>query len=205
MQKEKYIKDLEEIKEIMKQSSRFISLSGWSGISAGIIALIGAATAYRMVYSKLNLSEYSDDIMSDEQTISLFLIAILTLVCAAGAGIFFTTWKTKKSEFKTWNFHTKRLLINLSIPLITGGLICLIFLFRGELSLLPPFTLIFYGLALINTSKYTLPEIRSLGLIEIVLGLVSLQFIGLGLLFWSIGFGILHILYGIIIPYNNKL
>jgi len=61
-----------------------------------------------------------------------------------------------------------------------------------------PLTLIFYGLALVNASKYTLSEIRSFGIAEIVLGLIAMAFIGYGLLFWAIGFGLLHIIYGII-------
>jgi hypothetical protein len=90
------------------------------------------------------------------------------------------------------------MLINLSIPLVAGGLVCLILLNKGYISLLAPLTLVFYGLALVNASKYTLSEIRSLGIIEIALGLLALFFIGFGLIFWSLGFGILHIIYGIV-------
>ena len=205
MEKEKYIKDLEDIREIMKQSSRFISLSGWSGISAGIIALFGAFAAYRWVYSTVEFTEdYRQLILSDENAVTLLLIALATLVLAAGTGIFFTTRETRKSEQKIWNFHTQRLLINLGIPLVAGGLVCLILLFRDNPGLVPPLTLVFYGLALINASKYTLPQIRSLGILEVILGIIALQFIGNGLLFWAIGFGVLHIVYGILLP-NKKI
>jgi hypothetical protein len=121
---------------------------------------------------------------------------MVTLVLSIGIGIYFTTKETKKQNQKIWDHQTKRLLINLAIPLITGGILCLMLLLRGYVGIVAPLTLIFYGLALVNASKYTLSEIRSLGLAEIVLGLISMQFIGFGLLFWSVGFGVLHIVYG---------
>ena len=82
--------------------------------------------------------------------------------------------------------------------MITGGILCLILLFNGYVGIIAPLTLIFYGLALVNASKYTLKEVRSLGIAEIILGLIATYFIGYGLLFWSVGFGLLHIIYGII-------
>ena len=203
--KEKYIEDLKEIKDIMNRSSKFISLSGLSGISAGICALIGAYIAYQTVYTHQNYLGYRSIIITNESLTSLFLIALGTLILAAGTGIYFTTRETKKRNQRIWDIQTKRLLINLLIPLITGGILCLMLLFKGYIGMLAPLTLIFYGLALVNASKYTLNEIRSLGLIEIALGLIAMQFIGFGLLFWSIGFGVLHIVYGIIMQWRYKL
>jgi len=61
-----------------------------------------------------------------------------------------------------------------------------------------PSCLIFYGLALINGSKYTVSEVRYLGYLELVLGIVNLWATRYGLYFWAAGFGVLHILYGIV-------
>jgi hypothetical protein len=71
-------------------------------------------------------------------------------------------------------------------------------LVNGYIGFVTPLTLIFYGLALVNASKYTLSEVRSLGIIEIVIGLFAMHFIGYGLLLWAVGFGVMHIIYGII-------
>lgn len=196
MSKDKYIQDLREIKEIMSRSSRFISLSGLSGVSAGVFALMGAYMAYKTVYTNNDYSTYGQAILTSENLTTLLLIAMVTLVLSIGMGIYFTTKETKKQNQKIWDHQTKRLLINLAIPLITGGILCLMLLLKGYVGIVAPLTLIFYGLALVNASKYTLSEIRSLGLAEIVLGLISMQFIGFGLLFWSVGFGVLHIVYG---------
>ena len=136
--------------------------------------------------------------MSLDTIINLLSIAVGTLILAIAVGILFTIQKAKKENQKLWDNQIKRLLINLFIPLATGGILSLIILLKGYVGIVAPLTLIFYGLALVNASKYTLTEIRSLGIIEIILGLVGVQFVGYGLLLWAIGFGVLHIVYGAI-------
>jgi len=198
MKKQKYIDDLNEIKDIMNRSSKFISLSGLSGVFAGVFALLGAYFAYRMVYMNQDYIGYERAVATNDNLTILLIIALITLSLSLGAGIFLSTRKAKKNNQKIWDLQTKRLLINLLIPLITGGIFCLILLFNGYVGIIAPLTLIFYGLALVNASKYTLKEVRSLGIAEIILGLIATYFIGYGLLFWSVGFGLLHIIYGII-------
>ncbi|WP_194776435.1 hypothetical protein [Pararhodonellum marinum] len=198
MNKEKYLSDIHDIKEIMDRSSRFISLSGLSGVSAGIIALFGAYFAYLFIYQESEYFDYKMVGIDETSMFNLFILAGVVLLLSLGSGIFFTSLKAGKNKQKIWDRNSKRLLSNLMIPLATGGVLCLIFLSRGYVGILAPLTLIFYGLALVNASKYTLNEIRSLGILEIVLGLMAMYFIGYGLLFWAIGFGVLHIIYGII-------
>jgi hypothetical protein len=197
MKQNKYIDDIKEIKEIMNRASRFISLSGLSGISAGIIALIGAYAAYQTVFINQDYFGYRKVVITTDSLTTLLIIAVATVILSIGTVIYFTTKETKKRNQKIWDHQTKRLLINLGIPLVTGGILCLMLLFKGYIGIVAPLTLIFYGLALVNASKYTLNEIRSLGIIEIVLGLMATHFIGFGLLFWAAGFGILHIVYGV--------
>ncbi len=196
MNKEKYIQDLQEIKDIMNRSSRFISLSGLSGISAGVVALLGAYAMFQIVFVDHSYLTYQPGKLTSTDLNNLMMIAVLTLTVAMSLAIYFTTRETKKRKLNIWDLQTKRLLINLAIPLVTGGLVCLLLLIRGFLGLVVPFTLIFYGLALVNASKYTLNEIRSLGLAEILLGLLAMVFIPQSLIFWAVGFGVLHIIYG---------
>ena len=195
---EKYLEDIKEIKDIMNRSSRFISLSGWSGVSAGIIALAGAYLAYQSVYASQDYLGYRKVELTKENLTILLGIAIGVLILSLASSVYFTVLKAKRDNQKLWDAQTKRLIINLLIPLVTGGVLCLMLLLKGYLGLVAPLTLIFYGLALVNASKFTLHDIRSLGILEITLGLIAAQFIGYGLLFWSLGFGLLHIVYGII-------
>ncbi|HCX21871.1 MAG: hypothetical protein CMB80_12165 [Flammeovirgaceae bacterium] len=198
MTKEKYLEDLKDIKSIMERSSRFISLSGLSGVMAGLFALAGAYLAYQTVYQQQDYLSYRRADMTPDNIIQLLAIAIGVLVLSIGVGIIFTQRKAKKQGQKLWDSQSKRVVINMLIPLVAGGLVCLILLNNGFIGLIAPLTLVFYGLALVNASKYTLSDIRSLGILEIILGLIGCQFVGFGLILWVIGFGILHIVYGIV-------
>lgn len=202
------IHQLTEIRNMMERSSRFISLSGLSGIAAGIIALAGAGIAFFYLdfdQRYFDINRYFSEMMYRKLSDSwLFIVldAIIVLLLAFSAGIYFTTRKARKKGLKIWDNTAKRLLINLLIPLIAGGLFCLILLYHHLVFLIAPATLIFYGLALLNASKYTYHEIRILGISEILLGLTASWFVGYGLLFWAIGFGVLHIVYGFLM-YNK--
>jgi len=199
MTKEKYLEDLKDIKNIMERSSRFISLSGLSGVCAGVFALVGAYLAYQTVYYQQAYVDYRKAIIDLESVLKLIGIATGVIVLSFVFGIYFTTKKAKEKNQKLWDRSTRLLLVNLFIPLAAGGILCLMLLLKGYIGFVAPFTLIFYGLALVNASKYTLSQVRSLGIMEIILGLVATHYIGYGLFFWAIGFGALHIIYGLLI------
>ena len=184
---------------MMERSSRFISLSGLSGVFAGLSALIGGLYAYQLFEKKKGgcLDAYPNYENVDFVT-ELFVIAIIVLVSALTFGIFFTIRKSRKYNLPIWTTATKKMLLNLAIPLFVGGMFCLALLYHKIYVLIAPTTLLFYGLALINAEKYTFSDIKYLGICEIILGCVSLFYVGYGLVFWIIGFGILHILYGLV-------
>ena len=197
MENEKYLNDISEIKNMMNQSSRFISLSGLSGVLAGIYSLVGAWFAYKTIYFDTStLGNYKNLVISESAVIKLFIIAAAVLVFSIITAVILSAKKASKSEEKIWNTTSKRLVINFAIPLATGGLFILSLIEKEILSLVAPLTLIFYGLACVNASKYTLGDVRYFGLTMIFLGLLSTWFLGYGLLFWALGFGVCHILYG---------
>lgn len=190
---------------MMERSSRFISLSGLSGVFAGISAIIGAiVTFYLLDNNGINYFDTNQKILNNHLIIELFGIALLVLFTAFTFGIFFTLRKSKKYNLPIWTNATKNMLLNLAIPLFVGGFFCLALLFHGSFGLIAPATLLFYGLALINAEKYTLSDIKYLGYCELILGCISLFYIGLGLVFWVIGFGFLHIIYGLIMYKKHK-
>lgn len=197
---QKLQEDLSHIRSMMERSFRFISLSGLSGVFAGLFALAGSIYAYQLFEN--NGIEYFDGrqkTYSSDLIIELVFIALVILVLALGSGIFFTLRKSKKFDLPVWTNTTKKMLLNLAIPLLVGGVFCMALLYHQLFALIAPVTLLFYGLALINAGKYTFSDIRYLGVCEIILGCISLFYLGFGLVFWAIGFGVLHILYGIIV------
>ncbi len=189
----KELETLQDIRNMMERSSRFISLSGWSGIAAGICALIGAYVAYRVIRSGGD----SYIIPTTELKVNIIIIAALTFIAAFISGFIFTYIKSKKQGIPIWNSTSKRLMWSVALPMAAGGAFVLKLIELGIPGLVSPACLIFYGIALFSGSKQTLDDIRYLGYAEILLGCLALVFPGYGLLLWTLGFGVFHIIYGI--------
>ncbi|MBK8556465.1 MAG: hypothetical protein IPL65_12190 [Lewinellaceae bacterium] len=198
------LEHLAEIRALMERSSRFLSLSGLTGVWAGICALAGAAA----VYYYLGVWPFSGDETYYEAAVqggkwglnyetAFILIGLITLLFALVGGVYFTSRKARKKGLKVWDHSSRRLLVALAIPLVAGGLFCLALMYLGLPGLVAPATLVFYGLALVHGGKFTLGDVEYLGMLEVVLGLCAMFFLGSGLEFWVFGFGVLHILYGI--------
>jgi hypothetical protein len=201
------LREISDIRRIMERSSRFISLSGLSGIAAGICALTGAYFANNIIadyYFKYNNAEGHRDEDFRALVIKLLILAAIVLVVSLILAFIFTWRRARQNRLPVWDLTARKLVWNVLIPLIAGGVFVLSMLQYGQWHFVAPACLIFYGLALVNGSKYTLSEVRYLGLLEIILGLINTQFINAGLYFWAIGFGVLHIIYGIIMWWRHE-
>ena len=196
-QNQTYQKDIESIRQLMERSVKFLSLSGLSGILSGVYALIGATVAYLIIYNPATPFEYHDPSAKMIMiTVKLLTIGMVVLIVSLLTGYILASAKAKKLGLKVWDATSKRLSVNLAIPLLAGGLFILILLGNGHYGVAAPACLVFYGLALINASQNLFDEVRYLGYCEIILGLVAAMFPGYGLFFWAFGFGVLHIIYG---------
>jgi hypothetical protein len=196
-----HLEQLREIRQLMERSSRFLSLSGLSGVIAGVAALLGATA----VYLYLDRTPLVDGPYlagahiagrSVEPLPFFLLVGGLVLATALLSGFWFTSRRARREGQTVWGPLSQRLLINLAIPLASGGVFILALYRQGLVEWIAPATLLFYGMALLNASKFTFTDIRYLGLSEIALGLLASFFLGYGLEFWTIGFGLLHIAYG---------
>lgn len=188
------LEDIKAIREMMEKSSKFLSLSGLSGILAGVTAIAGAAFAYFYLLRDPSMTDYS----RVQELMILLADALIVLFVSIAFGFYFTWRKAKKNNLNLFNKVAWRALYNLAIPLVAGGIFCLILLLQGNVRMVIAGTLIFYGIALINASKYTFTEINYLGLTEIILGIIAALFAKHGLIFWTIGFGVCHIIYGFV-------
>lgn len=203
---EKLSSELHDIKQMMERSSRFISLSGLSGVSAGICALIGAwlsaavieSNRYALFDLKASIADAEAMLYGDILNSRLFQIAVVTFMAAALSAFIFTYRRSKKTNVPIWGTTARRLLVNVTIPMVAGGIFLLVLIKHGVMGFVAPGCLIFYGLGVLNASKYTLPETKYLGYCEMLLGLINLFFLGEGLYFWATGFGVLHIIYGVL-------
>ena len=197
MNKDKALESVNEIKELMEKSSKFISVSGIAAILAGIYALAGAYIATQVITSDMYLSD----------TLKLMAIIAMAVLAAAAvtAGIL-SYCKSQKTGQKFFSRLTYRALWNFSLPMLTGGALCISLLLHGYYDILSSVMLLFYGLTLVNVSKFTYANIAWLGYAFICLGVIDSFWEGHALLFWTIGFGGFHILYGILfyLHYERK-
>lgn len=198
------------IRSLMERSSKFLFLSGPAGVIVGVIAIIGVAIAYIFLgiqinepaYFKLVINEYG--VINKENFGFLFSELILLFMLAIGIAVAFAKKQAQSKKEAIWNISTKQMLMNMALPLIVGASYCGILVYHGQVALIAPATILFYGLSLLNASKYTIDGIRSLAVFEIIIGLVASIYVDYGLLFWALGFGVLHIVYGFYIYFKYE-
>ncbi|MEB2775116.1 hypothetical protein SYJ56_07345 [Algoriphagus sp. D3-2-R+10] len=197
--------ELAEIKSMMERSTRFLSLSGLSGILAGTYALIAAGMAYAWIYyPNMPFGTNINAISQDDIFGKLLATAVIVMLLSIGTAWVMSLSKSKKKAHKFWTPASKRFIQALFIPVVVGGLFCLAIMSRGYLAIAAPATLIFYGLGLLNASNFTLNDIKYLGYCQLLLGIISAFFPGYGLILWAIGFGVLHIIYGTMMYYKYE-
>jgi hypothetical protein len=201
------INDLKEIRKMMETSSKFLSLSGLSGISAGIIALIGSTYAWYLIDIFSNKAYHYAAIGTIEERISvlelqLIIVAITILVLAISFGFLFTYLSAKKKQHNLFTPTAFKLAWSLGLPLAFGGVFTILLFLKGFYVIIGASTLMFYGLSLLNASKYVHPEIKYLAMFQMSLSLLSILFLEYSLYFWAFGFGVLHIIYGSIMYYK---
>lgn len=194
--------ELKTIRKIMEESTKFLSLSGLSGVFPGLFATAGAFIAWFLILDRGEISydDYFSILPRKETAIirwKMMIDAVSVLLLSVTTAFYFSYRKAKRSGIHFWTAVSKRFLLNFFIPLVAGGIFASILLIQNYVQLIIPVFLIFYGLALINAGKFTYSEIFYLGILEIITGLVSVFFPAAGLLFWTFGFGILHITYGL--------
>ncbi len=207
---QEHLESLRDIRNMMERSSRFISLSGMSGVIAGVAALAGVAAVYLAfgVWNSDSPYYLLATTGSGEPNTAFYsfiiIDAIVVFSVSMSAAALLTLRKARAAKQPAWDATARRLAVNLAIPLLTGASFCLALLYHNALPLIAPATLIFYGLSLINAGKYTLDDVRHLGIAQVFTGLVAAAYPALGLLLWGFGFGVLHIAYGIMMHYKYE-
>jgi hypothetical protein len=199
-----YQHDIAAIRSTMERSVKFLSLSGLSGILAGIYALMGASMAYYLLYYPGNPYGlvYESEIAPGTK-LQVMIIAFIVLLLAISTAYLMSLQKAKKAGISLWTTASKHMQINMLIPLASGGLFIVILFIQGYFALLVPACLIFYGLSLIHASQFTFGEIRYLGFTEVIIGIVCTLLPAYGLIFWTLGFGLMHIIYGSVMYYRH--
>lgn len=194
-QEENYIRDIVEIRAMMERSSRFLTLSGWAGIWAGVYALAASYVAITVFGFHPDGSIFPSETRSRWNAV--LLLALVTLALALVTAVWFSYRKARNRGEKVWTATLRRMLEQIAVPLGGGGMVLLALWSEGLVGWMAPLSLVFYGLALYSAGKFTYLEVKLMGLVQLLLGLIACFYIEKALYFWAAGFGLLHILYGI--------
>lgn len=182
---------------MMEKSSRFLSLNGTSAIVIGIYACIAAWIAYYILGSCDRL--FMLEVNTPLQLRLLFIFAIILILISIVTVVGMCRYNARQNNRQLQLDHTaRRLLWNFFLPLVVGGILCLSLIWQQHYGLTSSIMLIFYGISLINASNYTYSNTRYLGYAELILGLADSFIEGYALLFWVVGFGVFHIIYGLL-------
>jgi hypothetical protein len=103
------LQEISDIKRIMERSSRFISLSGLSGIAAGLCALTGAYFANNILndyFFEYNHGGYTDENF-ESLKINLLILAGIVLAAALILSFLFTWRRAKQNHLPYLGLHCK--------------------------------------------------------------------------------------------------
>jgi hypothetical protein len=192
-------RDLKKIRDIMEKTAPFLSLSGLSGIAAGLAGTAAGVIIMLKIQSAWISSDLLNDLLSDHQMKRFFAVLLLTALVLALLGSFIiTAVNTLRKNQPLWVISSIRFAENLFIPLLAGSILLAAFYIHKDYQYFIPVMLLFFGLSLYTASQSSREEIRILGILDICLGIISLFYIPAGLICWTAGFGLLNIVYGII-------
>jgi hypothetical protein len=201
-ERSKSFEDLDTIRKIMENSTRFLSLSGLGGVFAGLIAIAGAAIAFFIIFKGNFNADFFSALTTEEINLmqkQAIIDSLVVLIAAVVVSYFLSYRKAELKGLRMWTPVSKRLLVSMIVPLASGGVLIFILYLQNQFSLIIPSMLIFYGLALVNAGKFTYGEVFYLGLFEIIIGLAAVGLPEFGIFFWGLGFGFLHIAYGLLL------
>jgi hypothetical protein len=189
--------ELADIKSMMEQSTRFLSLSGLSGILTGIYALIASALAYYWIYyPQIPVENQFHEVYHNGKITHLMLMGLALLTLTIATSWAFSRQKSKRNAHPLWTPASKRFVQALAIPVLSGGMFCIALIHEGQLILAFPAMLLFYGTGLLNASSFTLNNLKYLGYGQLILGVIAGFVPEWGFALWTLGFGVFHIIYG---------
>ena len=201
LKEHRYMDDLVEIRNMMERSSRFLLVSGWAGMAAGSYALIGAYIVqvwFGFQPRSFLLDPAQQTVFAMHQT-SLLLVGVVVLLISAVSAVFFSMARARNRGERIWTPPTKKLMEALLVPVLIGGILIFVMLSANFIGLIPPLMLLFYGLGLYQAGSHSVNEVKVLGVVQLLLGILNILFTEQGLLWWTLGFGVVHIVYGVYI------
>ena len=180
----------------MEQGKSYFSLKSLSGI---LIGIYGLATVY--LIDKLTSGEGSGIEMVSQLPILFLQIGITAIAVVFIIISLFTLWirakrRAKSEGKKLWNTSNKKIRLQTLITLLVLIVVIIVIANQGYYSLVTPISLFFYGLFLLNLSRFSSKGLVFLSIGEVLLGVAAYMIYDKEIFFLALGFGLLPIIYG---------
>lgn len=174
--------NLRFIRDTMERAASFTAVPGWGGVVIGVTALGAGAVAF--------------DRPLHEQFLVWLAEALLALVIAWLA----VRIKSKRLALSLQSRPARRALLSFMPPLLAGAILTAVLYHLQIFGVTPGLWLLLYGAAVVTGGAFSVRIVPVMGLCFMSVGAVSLfapsQW---GNIFLMLGFGGLHIAFGIVI------
>jgi hypothetical protein len=177
------IENLTFIRSTMERATAFTAVPGWGGVAMGVTALIAAVVAARQ-----------------ETADGWLVVWLVEAVVAMGIESFAIARKARALGGAILARPAKRFLLSFTPPIAAGAILTLA-LYQAELyRALPGLWLLLYGTGVVTGGAFSVRAVPVMGLCFMVLGMAA----ALGPASWgdplmALGFGVLHIGFGVFI------
>ena len=175
--------NLRYIRETMERSQSFTAVSGVGGVLMGLIALGATFLAVRT------------------ETIEAWVAVWMSAaVLSLGSALVAMTMKARAAGGSLLVGAGRKFAWNLTPPLLVGGLLTVAMTQMGAAALLPGVWLLLYGRGVVRGGAFSVGVVPLMGLAFMLVGAAALFAPATwGNLFMAGGFGLLHIVFGILI------
>lgn len=175
--------NLRYIRETMERASAFTGISGWGQVAIGGTALISALIAGRQSSFQTWLAVWIAE-------------AVISLLIAGWS----MDRKARAAQMPLLSGPGRKVAFSLSPPLFVGGLLTVVLYQAGLVSAIPGVWLLLYGTGVVTGGMFSVRIVPIMGLCFMALGAITL-FAPPALANWflAVGFGGLHIVFGVII------
>jgi hypothetical protein len=175
--------NLRYIRETMERSQSFTAVSGVGGVLMGLIALGATFLAVR-----------------SETTEAWVTVWMSAAVLSLGIALVAMTMKARAAGGSLLVGAGRKFAWNLTPPLLVGGLLTVAMTQMGAATLLPGVWLLLYGTGVVTGGAFSVRVVPLMGLAFMLVGAAALFApAAWGNLFMAGGFGLLHIVFGIVI------
>src|SRR5438067_5459312 len=183
LQRQHAMENLRFIRETMERSASFTAVPGWGGVAMGITGLAAAGIALPQTTPRAWLATW--------------LVAALV---ANAIGATTLVWKAHRANVPLLSGAGQKFALSLSPPLAAGALLTAALYAAGMTGILPGLWMLLYGAGVVTGGAFSVKIVPIMGLCLMSLGAFALVApASWGNWFLAIGFGGIHIVFGLLI------